>query len=57
VTLVSCLMPAETARQLAAQGHPYFARIAGADVIGLPTGHWPMLSEPKALAEILSRLG
>jgi pimeloyl-ACP methyl ester carboxylesterase len=57
VTLVSCIMPAEVARQLMAAGHPFFARIAGAEIVELPTGHWPMFSEPKALAEILSRLG
>lgn len=57
VTLVSCIMPVEVAQQLMDAGHPFFARIAGADIVGLATGHWPMFSEPKALAEILSGLG
>jgi hypothetical protein len=30
--------------------------LAGGDVIELPTGHWPMFSEPHRLAEILATL-
>ncbi|MBB4961654.1 alpha/beta fold hydrolase [Micromonospora polyrhachis] len=51
--LIACTFPAEVARQMIAQGHSFFAGLAGAEVHGLPTGHWPMLGEPKRLAELL----
>ena len=35
-----------------AAGHPFFAGLADAEIMPLPTGHWPMLSEPKALADV-----
>jgi hypothetical protein len=40
-----------------AAGHPFFAGLGEARIISLPTGHWPMLSEPKALAATLEELG
>ncbi|MGW0435087.1 alpha/beta fold hydrolase [Micromonospora sp. NPDC003197] len=54
--LIACTFPAEVARQMIAQGHPFFAGLAGAEVHGLPTGHWPMFSEPTRLAELLDRI-
>ena len=33
------------------------AALTEARIVSLPTGHWPMLSEPKALAAILDELG
>jgi hypothetical protein len=39
------------------EGHPLFTLLAGAELHGLPTGHWPMFSEPKRLAEILDAIG
>jgi hypothetical protein len=35
-------------------GHPFFAMLAKAEIVGLPTGHWPMFSEPARLTGILS---
>jgi hypothetical protein len=39
-----------------AADHPFFAGAQrdNLDIVGLPTGHWPMLSEPKALADVLA---
>lgn len=55
--LVVCTFPVEFVRDMVAQGNPFFAGLAGAELHGLPTGHWPMLSEPKALTDLLDRLG
>jgi pimeloyl-ACP methyl ester carboxylesterase len=55
VTMItSSYRPADVAR-LARQGHPYFAELTELPVsyIDLPTGHWPMLSRPAALAAAL----
>ncbi|HEX7745387.1 MAG TPA: alpha/beta fold hydrolase [Micromonosporaceae bacterium] len=54
--LVACTFPLDVVRGLIEQGHPYFALLRGADLHALPTGHWPMLSEPKRLAEILDQI-
>lgn len=45
-------------RKLIAQQDPRAAMFAQADweLYDLPTGHWPMLSQPQALAELLHRL-
>jgi pimeloyl-ACP methyl ester carboxylesterase len=53
-TAIACTFPVEQLRQLIDSGNPIFGGLAGADLVGLPTGHWPMFSEPKQLAEILS---
>ncbi len=55
-TLVACSIPAVTVRELAAAGHPMFAELAecpDVDYVELPTGHWPMFSQPSELAELL----
>jgi pimeloyl-ACP methyl ester carboxylesterase len=54
--LISCAFPMETVKEMMAAGHPWFVEMTDARIIPLPTGHWPMLSEPKALAEILASL-
>ena len=51
--LVACTFSEEQVQELIEARHPYFAALAGAEVIGLPTGHWPMFSEPDRLAAIL----
>ncbi|UQU67191.1 alpha/beta hydrolase [Couchioplanes caeruleus] len=56
-TLIACTFPLEQVREMAAAGHPFFAELTEADVVGLPTGHWPMLSEPEALAGHLEQAG
>ncbi|MFD0821134.1 alpha/beta fold hydrolase, partial [Micromonospora zhanjiangensis] len=55
--LISCTFPVEVARSMIEQGHPFFALLAGADLHGLPTGHWPMFSEPERLVAILDEIG
>jgi hypothetical protein len=40
-----------------AAGHPLFAGLSEAEIVPLPTGHWPMLSEPTALADVLEQRG
>lgn len=54
--LVACTFPLDLVRGMIEQGHPLFALLRGADLYGLPTGHWPMLSEPRQLAEILDQI-
>jgi pimeloyl-ACP methyl ester carboxylesterase len=56
VALVACVFPIEQVEAMVAEGHPFFAAFQGGEIRGLPTGHWPMLSEPKRLAEILAEL-
>ena len=53
-TLIACTFPMEQVGEMMAAGHPFFAELTEARIIALPTGHWPMLSEPKALADALS---
>lgn len=56
-TLVCCSIPGAVMTELAAGGHPMFVEVAlleRADVIDLPTGHWPMWSRPADLAEIIA---
>ena len=52
-TLISCTFPLDQVNEMTAAGHPFFAGLTEAEVVALPTGHWPMLSEPKALADLL----
>jgi pimeloyl-ACP methyl ester carboxylesterase len=54
--LIACTFDMEQIRQMMAAGHPFFAGLSEARIIPLPTGHWPMLSQPKALTEILVSL-
>ena len=55
-TLVCCSIPSAQVLELARAGHPMFAdvaNIAHLDVVDLPTGHWPMWSRPRDLAEVI----
>jgi pimeloyl-ACP methyl ester carboxylesterase len=54
--LVACVFDLEQVRAMTAAGHPFFAGLHGAEIVSLPTGHWPMLSEPKALTDVLHSL-
>jgi pimeloyl-ACP methyl ester carboxylesterase len=56
VALVACVFPVEQVKAMVAERHPFFTAFQGGEIRGLPTGHWPMLSEPKRLAEILDEL-
>jgi pimeloyl-ACP methyl ester carboxylesterase len=53
--VVACSFTAEQVRGLVAAGVPGFAEMGGAEwsIRELLTGHWPMLSEPAALAAVL----
>ena len=55
--LIACTFGMDQIRDMMAAGHPFFAGLGEARIVSLPTGHWPMLSEPKALAVILDELG
>ncbi|GAA4115416.1 alpha/beta fold hydrolase [Enteractinococcus coprophilus] len=55
-TLVCCSMPSAQMLELAEADHPMFAEVANLkhlDVIDLPTGHWPMWSRPRELADLI----
>lgn len=55
-TMVCCSISGEQVMALAKAGHPMFAEVANLeslDVVDLPTGHWPMWSRPRDLAEII----
>ncbi|MEU7907293.1 alpha/beta hydrolase [Actinoplanes sp. NPDC049118] len=54
-TLVACSFPVEAVKEMMAAGHPFFSGLAEAEIVSLPTGHWPMLSEPAALAGVLEK--
>lgn len=55
-TLVCCSIPSAQVLELARAGHAMFAEVANLehlDVVDLPTGHWPMWSRPRDLAEAI----
>ncbi len=55
-TLVCCSIPGAQVLELARTGHPMFTEVTNLehlDVIDLPTGHWPMWSRPRDLAQII----
>ncbi len=55
-TLVCCSIPGAQVLELAHTGHAMFAEVANIehlDVIDLPTGHWPMWSRPRDLAQVI----
>lgn len=57
--LVASTFPLEVIEQMMGAGHPFFAEFAAArtrSVHAVPTGHWPMLSEPARLAEVLDSI-
>ena len=58
-TLVTCSFPLEQVHAMRAAGHPFFAGFGGKEwtFAELPTGHWPMFSEPAKLAEVLDEIG
>jgi pimeloyl-ACP methyl ester carboxylesterase len=55
-SLIACTFPLDVVRAMIAQGDPMFGGLVGADLYELPTGHWPMFSEPKRLAELLDSI-
>ncbi|GAA1879169.1 hypothetical protein GCM10009836_70650 [Pseudonocardia ailaonensis] len=57
-TVITCTFTEAQARGLIDAGLPGFAEMGGAEwsFVALPTGHWPMFSEPVRLAELLAGL-
>ncbi|KAM9865288.1 hypothetical protein ACIFOC_01819 [Leucobacter aridicollis] len=56
-TFVCCSLASAQVRELATAGHPMFAeisRLTDARYVDLATGHWPMWSRPRELAEIIA---
>ncbi|MET7730696.1 alpha/beta hydrolase [Streptomyces sp. NPDC005402] len=55
-TLIASTFTTEQVEAMVAAGLPAFSMLAGPGwtMADLPTGHWPMLSRPKELAELLS---
>ncbi|MCC3298079.1 alpha/beta fold hydrolase [Arthrobacter caoxuetaonis] len=56
-TLVCCSIPGAQMMELARSGHPMFAETAeltDVEILDLPTGHWPMWSRPRDLAEVIA---
>ena len=62
MALVACTFPLDFVHSEGFVGQPSMlsfqcrAMPTGAELYALPTGHWPMLSEPKRLAEILDEI-
>lgn len=54
-TGIWCTSSSRQVTQLVESGNSMFRELAGAEwtFIDLPTGHWPMFSKPKELAEVL----
>ena len=55
-TLICCSIPSRQILELARSGDPMFAEVAQlthVDTVDMPTGHWPMWSRPKELAEMI----
>jgi len=56
-TLIACTFDMAQIKEMMAAGHPFFAGLTEARIVPIATGHWPMLSEPKALAAALAEVG
>lgn len=56
-TLIACTFPLDRVRAMITSGNPFFVGLADARLVALPTGHWPMFSEPRTLAAALAAVG
>ena len=57
VTVVCCEFPSEMLREFMAADHPFTAELKSVkqkELLDLPTGHWPQLTRPADLAEVLA---
>jgi pimeloyl-ACP methyl ester carboxylesterase len=57
ITVITCEFPAETMRDLMAKGHWYtdeLAKVRDAQIVDLPTGHWPMFTKPAELGAAIA---
>ena len=55
--LISSSFPLDQVRELIKAGHPWFAPLAGPEwqLLELRTGHWPLASRPRDLADLLDQ--
>jgi len=56
-TMVCCSISSAQVQELVSAGHPMFAAVGeltDAEWVDLPTGHWPMWSRPRELAEVIT---
>jgi pimeloyl-ACP methyl ester carboxylesterase len=56
VTVICCEFPAEQMREWIAAGIPFadeLAAIKDYELVDLPTGHWPQLTKPVELAQVI----
>jgi pimeloyl-ACP methyl ester carboxylesterase len=58
-TAIWCTVSSQQVKQLVASGNAMFQELSGSSwtFIDLPTGHWPMFTKPRELAEILMKVG
>jgi pimeloyl-ACP methyl ester carboxylesterase len=59
ITVIACEFPSEMLREFMAADHPYTAELKAVkqkEFVDLPTGHWPQLTRPADLAEVLARI-
>ncbi|MGY4644166.1 alpha/beta fold hydrolase [Cellulomonas sp. URHB0016] len=55
-TVVASSMTGDQLRELVAAGHPFvreLSRMKDHEIVDLPTGHWPQLTKPAALAAVI----
>jgi pimeloyl-ACP methyl ester carboxylesterase len=52
-TAICCTFPLDAVRGMVEAGNPFFSGLRDATLVALPTGHWPMFSEPEALTRLL----
>jgi pimeloyl-ACP methyl ester carboxylesterase len=56
ITVIACEYPSAAIRQWITDGHPLAAelgRVRDVQYVDLPTGHWPHLTRPRELADVL----
>lgn len=55
-TVIACEMPSQVLRSLMEQGHPFVRELAACtdyEIVDLSTGHWPMFTRPRDLAQAI----
>lgn len=58
-TFICCSMPSVQIIELVEAGHPMFTEVSNyknVEYIDLPTGHWPMWSRPRDLAQLIAEI-
>ena len=55
-TVIACEFPSEQLEEWIAQGHPFVRELAAmrdAELVDLPTGHWPQFTRPRELGQAI----